>query len=249
MNRMLAIVGRWYSRRIINVNVNIIAAGLLALLPVLACVKLMEHFLATPAAADREILQTHHKLIISATTFLSDVIFDVVIYYFLHWMANHAPLLNKHRQEQIDAIADAAVESSPFFRDATRVQIQRAVLSPLLYLLWLGTQFIMMQVYGFGVGWSTVGGFVIGVSVARTLHTYWMLKEERARNAAIAMGRLEKMPEERRKASTHPIWEAMPAKSPAVTRKPSLNGTHAPAQAEPKPEAPVKSGGSERSNG
>lgn len=244
---MLAILGRWYARRIVNVNVNIIAAGLLALVPVLACVRLTEWFLATPAAQDRPILHTHHKLIITGVTFLSDVIFDVVIYYFLHWLANHTPWLNKHRHEQIEAVADAAVESSPFFRDATRVQIQRAVLSPLLYLLWLGTQFYLMKFHDMSAVWSTVAGFCVGVSVARALHTYWMIKEERSRNAVAAMDRLERSPEERQRNSTQPIWEAMATKGPAVTRTPNSigpTGIGVAAQSEPKPAEPADAAGS-----
>lgn len=175
---MFSLLARWYSLRIINVNVNIILAGVLALGPVLGVVRIMEHLLATKLAG-HERLQTHHQAIISGATFISDVCFDVVIYYGLHWLANHLPAMVRARKLQIETVADAAVESVPFFKDATKVQLQRMVLSPLLYLLWLGTQFVMMNTFEFDAVRATMGGFVVAIAVVRTLHTMWMLAEMR----------------------------------------------------------------------
>lgn len=185
---MLERLGAWYSRRIVNVNVNIIAAGVLALGPVLLVVRLTEYVLKT-GLGHYERLRGHHQLIISAMTFVSDVVFDVVIYYFLHWLANHAPFLKAARKTQLNAVADAAVESVPFFKDATKVQFQRAVISPLLYIIWLGLQFYLSHFVDMSVTWATVIGFVVAIGTARTLHTVWMIREERAfRARATAVG-------------------------------------------------------------
>lgn len=175
-----------YARRIVNVNVNIIAAGVLALIPVLLVVHLVEWALARGLMKNQR-LHLSDQLIIGAATFIADVTFDVAIYYGLHWLANHAPWMQKKRLEQIDAIAEAAVQETPFFRDATKVQLQRAVISPLLYVLWLVTQHAMMQL-DFSAVVATVTGFVVAMVVARSIHTIWMLKEEqRAKKKASSL--------------------------------------------------------------
>jgi hypothetical protein len=191
---MIARVVAWYARRIVNVNINIVLAGALALVPVLLVVRLAEHFMATQKlrnGALQETLETHHHFIISGVTFLSDITFDVAIYFLLHWLANHAPrkALLKNVEERMERVADAAVQSVPFFKDAAKVQLQRAVLSPLLYFLWLGAQFFFMNAWEWPVVWSTVVGFCIAISTVRTIHTFWMLREERrARAKAFVAG-------------------------------------------------------------
>jgi len=179
---MIARVVAWYAKRIVNVNINIVLAGLLALGPVVLVAKGAEWMFESGHVHSYK-LQTHHHLVISGATFFSDIIIDVAIYFVLHWLANHTPKLILIRKGQLDAVADAAAENVPFFRDAVKVQIQRAVLSPLLYLLWLGTQFVMMNKFDVDVGWATAIGFCIAMGVVRTLHTGWMLWEERKRRA------------------------------------------------------------------
>jgi hypothetical protein len=187
---MLTRVIAWYARRIVNVNINIVLAGVLALVPVLAVVKLAEHFLATKKLRNgllQETLETHHHFVISGITFIADIVFDVGIYFLLHWLANHAPRKGALVvvEQRMEGVADAAVESVPFFKDAAKVQIQRAVLSPLLYFLWLGTQFFFMNAWEWSVVWATVVGFCIAIGTVRTLHTFWMLREERRKQAIV----------------------------------------------------------------
>lgn len=227
---MLHRLAALYCRRIINVNVNVIAAGLIALLPVLICVHLTELALAK-GIVDGDRLHVSDKLIIGGVTFVSDIVFDVVIYYLLHWLANHAPWLKAQRLKQIEAVADAAVESSPFFKDATRVQIQRAVLSPLLYILWIGTQQFLMHAYMFSTKWSTVWGFLVGVGIARTLHTFWMLREEAAKRDALAADKLNALRTiDLPKADPHPIWE----RSKDLHKNETARSIRASASTEPK---------------
>ena len=181
VNRLAA----WYSRRVVNVNVNIILAGVLALGPVLVVVRFSEYLLSTGLKAHQS-LQTHHQLVITGLTFISDVIFDVVIYYCLHWFANHAPAIIAARKHTIEAVAEASRDHVPFLKDATKVQLQRAILSPLLYFLWLGTQFTLMNFAGFTAVEATVCGFVVAIGTVRTLHTLWMVREEQAMNRKLA---------------------------------------------------------------
>ena len=186
---MLAQVVAWYAKRIVNVNINIILAGVLALIPMLGVVRVAEYLLSS-GLLKNEKLQTHHKLVITGVTFVADVVFDVTIYFVLHWVAHHAPRRIKAKVEhRIEGVADAAAEHVPFFKDAAKIQIQRAVLSPLLYLLFLGIQFVLMSNYDISAAWATVIGLGIAMGVVRSLHTFWMLKEERSRRA-ITEGRV-----------------------------------------------------------
>ena len=186
---MFAHVVAWYAKRIVNVNINIILAGVLALIPMLGVVRVAEYLLSS-GLLKNEKLQTHHKLVITGVTFVADVVFDVTIYFVLHWVAHHAPRRIKAKVEhRIEGVADAAAEHVPFFKDAAKIQIQRALLSPLLYLLFLGTQFVLMSNYDISAAWATVIGLGIGMGVVRSIHTFWMLKEERSRRA-ITEGRV-----------------------------------------------------------
>jgi hypothetical protein len=198
---------RQYAKRVVNVNINILLAGLLALAPTLLIVRLVEHLLQAGVVSGAK-LHLGEQAVITATTLVADIIFDVSIYYALHWLANHSGALGQGRlkrlkrlnpgvvvgaqvqkhQARIEGIADAAVESVPFFKDATKVQFERMVLSPLLYTLFLGTQFVLMRVLHVRPVLATVCGFFIGITIARTLHTLWMLSEDRRRRRAASTG-------------------------------------------------------------
>lgn len=182
-------LGRHYANRIVNVNVNILLAGLLALAPTLLVVRLVENLLRSGVVNSAK-LHMGDKAIISAATLIADILFDVTIYFVLHWIANHSGVFAKMRMRSVTAqvqrhearledIADAAAKSVPFFKDATKVQFERMILSPLLYLLFLGTQFLLMTVKHVPPVWATIIGFSVGILTVRTLHTLWMLRCER----------------------------------------------------------------------
>src|SRR5688572_32821622 len=86
---MVRRLGKLYARRIVNVNVNIVAAGLLALFPTVGLVHLADIVGFTTWAAG--LLGVHHEFIINGITLAGDVFCDVSIYYCLHWLANHWP--------------------------------------------------------------------------------------------------------------------------------------------------------------
>jgi hypothetical protein len=177
-------LGSIYSRRIVNVNVNIVLAGLLALVPTLGVVHLTGRLLASGFHPTQKV-HLSAGACITFVTFVADMIFDVSIYYGLHWLANHSRRRTK-RTEQLETIADAAAESVPFFRDATKVQFQRMVLSPLLYLIFLGGQFLLMTAFDVRPVLATVVGFAGALAVARTLHTLWMLRADRLKRSRCA---------------------------------------------------------------
>ncbi len=167
-NPVLRAIAHWYARRIVNVNINIVAAGLLALVPVSICV----HFIhATGFIINGKA--------IAAITFFLDVIFDFTIYFCLHYLANHGPL-----QKLVSH--NPAYRGMSFLHDAGLVQMQRAILSPMLYIIWLWAQNYLINETSLGAGWATAIGGVIGIGSSRIVHTIWMLLEERRRHARLA---------------------------------------------------------------
>ena len=182
-------VGRQYARRVVNVNVNILLAGLLALAPTLLVVRIVEGLLRSGVVSGAK-MHLADSAIISGTTLIADIIFDVSIYFGLHWLANHWGRSERARKQQhrMEVIADAAVETVPFFKDASKVQFERMVLSPLLYTLFLGSQFVLMSVMHVRPVTATLVGFFVGIVCARTLHTLWMLRVERKAKKAGSPG-------------------------------------------------------------
>lgn len=156
----MSLLGRLYSRRIVNVNVNVVAAGVLALIPVGIVV-----YIAT------EMMGLENRLGISALTFFADVFSDVVIYYILHWLANHGPWRRPAHQLEFGA-------QPSFFKEATYVQFQRAAISPVLYTIALVLQHALIR-YHWKPVWATVIGLSGGIVAARVLHTLWMLLDLR----------------------------------------------------------------------
>ncbi len=166
---MLERMFRFYQRhRIVNINLNVIAGGLLAVGLTLIPVTLSRRF---------ENLSNLHITLIAG---VSDAIFDVLIYYALHWVANHwRPLRPKTRAE----VAERRAKKPSFFRDATLVQFERALLSPVYYVVALGLKFTLLQ-RGMEREWALVVAFVSGIFVTRVLHTIWGLSTGRFRSTS-----------------------------------------------------------------
>jgi hypothetical protein len=181
-------LARLYARRIINVNVNIVLAGLLALPPVILTVYLVQHFgLAHTHTIN---LGPFSFYTISAITLVSDLIFDFGIYMGLHWLANHHPWRSRFLDkaeillDKAEHLLEPAHRGLSFIHDAGLVQFERAVLSPLLYGVWIGLQSFLIK-RGMGAEAATALGCIAGIAMARTLHTLWMLRQERRARAAL----------------------------------------------------------------
>lgn len=166
MRRLL----EFYNRRIVNVNVNVIAAGLLALGPTVLIVHLSRRFG----------VQDDDRALITAITFVADLVSDVSIYFGLHWLANHRPGVKRLSQ------VDAAYRQMSFVKDAATVQVQRAILSPLLYGVAFGTLYGLLH-----AGWArelaSAAGLVLGIMTTRILHTMWMIRWERKTLARLGL--------------------------------------------------------------
>lgn len=163
-------LARWYAQRIVNVNVNIVVAGIAALGITVAVMHPLEllgfhHWVERKTGLD-------HKLAVGGLTFLVDLVADIVVYFALHWLANHWP------GRASPKILKPQHAHPTFMRDATMVQVQRMVLGPLFYMTALGTQHAMLRAQ-FSVAASTAVGFGLGLVFTRVLHTMWMLRQER----------------------------------------------------------------------
>ncbi len=160
---------RLYDRRVVNVNVNIVVAGAAALGVTVGVMHQAEEW-GVIAWLDETIAPVSREFIINFLTFWVDVVADVAAYYVLHFVANHMP-------RRVPRIRGAGYVELSFLRDATLVQFERAVLSPLLYVIALSLQHMLLK-GGHSVAYSTAMGFGCGIAAVRVLHTFWMLRNE-----------------------------------------------------------------------
>lgn len=191
---------RWYARRIVNVNVNIVLAGAAALAITVAVMHPLElsgvhHWIERQTGLDR-------KIVIGVLTFLVDLVSDVVVYFGLHWLANHWP--GRAKPE----LLQPQHAHPTFMRDATMVQVERMVLGPLFYLIALGGQHALLRM-NVSVAAATATGFTLGILCTRALHTMWMLRQERKRR--------QRLPQEEQAAlidSLSEEFDETPARAP-----------------------------------
>jgi hypothetical protein len=155
-------------KRIININANIIAAGLLAI----ALSKAVVH-LAHSLNADGT------PLFFTVVAVFSDMVFDVAIYYALHWIANHwkplAPRTEKDKRHHQS-------KPPPFFKDASLVQFERMILSPVYYLIAAGLMYALQKSGGLGPGFALLIAFPAGLFTTRVIHTWYGVKTGRFRD-------------------------------------------------------------------
>ena len=107
------------------------------------------------------------------------MLFDVTLYYMLHWVANHwRPVRGRTDAERRALEAKPA----PFIKDATVVQIERALLSPLYYIIAGGLMHGLQVWWKLGPSVAFAIAFPCGLLVTRVLHTLWGLKTGRFRD-------------------------------------------------------------------
>ncbi|GIW73543.1 MAG: hypothetical protein KatS3mg103_0065 [Phycisphaerales bacterium] len=148
---------RFYQQsRLLNINLNLVLAGFLAIALAKYPVMLVERWLAG------------HALLITVIAYAIDTTFDVAAYFGLHWVANHwkpravhgrdePPPLPKHRRN--------------FLLDAGRVQAERLVLVPVFAAVSMGMMYGLQKYAGVPASWAFVYGFATAIVVTRTLHT------------------------------------------------------------------------------
>ncbi len=161
---------RWFKfyqrHKILNINVNVILSGFIAIsvakfpvMKVTAWISADHAFMKTVAAA------------------AIDGVADVIIYYVLHYIANHwRPFRPKNELEQPD-------DPGLFFRNATLVQFERFALTPVYYVIAMGLMYLLIKGQRMSDSWAFVVGFGVAIVVTRILHTLWMLHRGRHRRS------------------------------------------------------------------
>lgn len=148
--------------RVFNINFNVIAAGMLAIL-----------IAKYPVMLVSEWIGPEHKFWITVCAAVLDMIADVLLYYGLHWLANHWRPASRRPKVRKSKRA--------FFKDATLIQFERAILSPLYYVVAGGLMYFL-QHQGIKPSWAFVWGFASGIFVTRIVHTIWGYRTGRFKN-------------------------------------------------------------------
>ena len=160
-------VFKLYQRhKLININVNVATAGLLAILVAKYPVHVIDWVF------DRHFGEGH-ALLKSIAAAVVDGVADVVIYYVLHWLANHWRPYGTHHE------SDHPDDARHFFRNATLVQFERLVLSPVFYVVSIGLMWAFQHYWQIRAGWAFVFAFGAGILITRVLHSIYMIRTGR----------------------------------------------------------------------
>lgn len=156
-------VFRLYQRkRVININVNVVAAGVVSTLLVSGILWLLHDVfrLGWPTWA------------YTGFGVVADVVLDVSLFVALHWVANQwrplDPGSGRERRE-LHAV------TPPHLADTAQVQFERIVISPLYYVLAAaGTE--GLQRLDVHPSWATFVGYIASLGITRVIHTLWGLR-------------------------------------------------------------------------
>ena len=156
------ILRHYQRRRIININVNVVTAGLLS-------IALAKY----PVALLGQWIGHEHKLLITVLAYALDTLVDVAIYFGLHWVANHwrpvflhgEPLRPAHAGEPVPARARSYIE------DVGRIQAERLALVPLFAGVAMGMMYGLQKLFEIRPSWAFVFGFLTAILITRIVHT------------------------------------------------------------------------------
>lgn len=154
---------RLYQRkRVININANVVIAGLGSTVIVMALLALLKHYVGTAWPTWGY----------TAFALVTDIVLDVAMFAGLHWIANHwRPSDGRSLKERLELGAAAP----PHLEDTAKVQLERIVLSPLYYVIAsLGTEFA--QRGGLPPYWAVAIGYPVALIATRIIHTWWGLR-------------------------------------------------------------------------
>jgi len=156
-------------KKIININLNIIFAGLAAIAISAWPVQLAVHFI-------QDELGWHAKWIEPVVAALIDGVVDIAIYFGLHWIANHwRPLKPRTPEDECDLCAD----KGSFWKTATFIQAERYLLSPIFYLIAMGGMWLIRHHTDMAVKWAFAISFTVAILTTRVIHTMWGLRTGR----------------------------------------------------------------------
>jgi len=205
---------RYYQRkRLVNINVNLVAAGLLAIL-----------LAKLPVGWISDWLGPEHKLAITVIAYAIDTVLDVAVYFGLHWAANHWRPGALHKGQPKVA---KPKHRRNFFADAGRVQAERLVLVPVFAGVSMGMMYSLQKYAGMDASWAFVVGFVSAIVVTRTLHTIsgiWTNTFKDDHHYGVGTSESYQQAEERERAErlarqSAPPFEDLPAPSGDASRE------------------------------
>ena len=148
---------RFYQRsRLLNINLNLVVAGFIAIALAKYPVMLVEQWLQG------------HKFLITLIAYGLDTMFDVAAYFGLHWVANHWRPSSVHGQEPKPELPK---HRKNFLMDAGRVQAERMILVPVFAAVSMGMMYSLQKYAGMSASWAFVYSFATAIMVTRTLHT------------------------------------------------------------------------------
>ncbi len=154
---------RLYQRkRVININANVVIAGLGSTVIVMGLLALLKHSVGTA-------WPTWGYTVFALVT---DIVLDVAMFAGLHWIANHwRPSNGRSGKERLELGAAAP----PHLEDTAKVQLERMILSPLYYIIAsVGTEIV--QRAGLPPYWAVGIGYPLALLATRTIHTWWGLR-------------------------------------------------------------------------
>jgi len=148
---------KFYQRkRVVNINLNILAAGLLSI----AITKFPVMFISNWIGSE-------HKFWISVIAYVLDTTIDVILYYGLHWLANQwNPRGNLPKKSD-------RPKHRKFLQDATRIQAERMALVPIFMLVAMGGMWALQHYMHVSASWAFVYAFVAAMLCTRVIHTFW----------------------------------------------------------------------------
>lgn len=141
-------------KRVININVNVTIAGLLALVLAVYPVKLIGH-----------VIPEEHRLLRVVLPYFIDMLLDGAVYFALHWLANH------WKPGDPEPVDRARIKR--FFSDALVVQAERIALVPIFALIAFGGMWIHEhhRVLDIAYHWAFVLTYLTAIGITRILHT------------------------------------------------------------------------------
>lgn len=142
----------YQTKRVVNINVNVTFAGLIAILIAKWPVK----FIADWIGVER-------KFTIALAAYLIDMVVDFLVYFSLHWMANH---WKPGKPAPIDR-----ARLVHFAQDTLAVQAERIVLVPLFALLAIGGMTLLQHRTDLAPEWAFVVTYIVAILITRVLHT------------------------------------------------------------------------------
>lgn len=142
----------YQTKRVVNINANVTFAGLVAILIAKWPVMLVAGWIGE-----------ERKFTIALAAYFIDMVVDFMVYFSLHWLANH---WKPGKPAPIDR-----ARLIHFAQDALVVQAERIVLVPLFALLAIGGMTLLQHRTDLPAERAFVLTYLVAILITRILHT------------------------------------------------------------------------------